>query len=152
MRSALLVPMLAAALLAGCQDDGPPPVPASCPEAPEAIVRALATAPEAVTLPGGARISTCLRDAESDADLQNVGATFSRAAEDLEELGMGGDERAALQLGYLFGAARKGAEHTSGIGAELVRRIERSAAAVDGASPATAAAVQRGIAAGEARG
>jgi hypothetical protein len=150
MRAARLVLVLAAAALAaGCQDDGAPPVSLACTEDPKAVVRALSGAPGAVALADGTPLSRCLRDADGDADLQEVGSTFSRAAEDLELVALRGDERAGLQLGYLVGAARRGARTTSGLADELVRRLERSAAAVEG--PA-ADAVQRGLAAGEARG
>ena len=148
-RPALL--LAAAALAAGCQDDGAPALSLSCTDEPAGVVRALERAPGAVTLADGTSLSACLRDADSDAEMQNVGSTFSRAAEDLELLGTRGDERAALQLGYLVGAARRGAANTL-IATELVRRLERSAAAVDGSSRGAGAAVQRGLAAGEARG
>jgi hypothetical protein len=154
MRAVRLAPLAVAALVGGgCQEEAGPPVPPSCTAEPAAIVQALTAAPGAVTLPGGVALSACVRDADSDADLQNVGVAFSRAAENLELPGMRGDERAALQLGYLVGATRKGAATTSGIGAELVRRLERSAAAVDEApSRRAASALRRGLAAGEARG
>jgi hypothetical protein len=141
-----------AALAGGCQDDGAPALSLSCTDEPAGVVRALERAPGAVALSDGTALSACLRDADSDAEMQNVGATFSRAAEDLELLGMRGDQDAALRLGYLVGASRRGAERNSAIATELVRRLERSAAAVDGSSRGAGAAVQRGLAAGEARG
>ena len=48
-----------------------------------AIERALARAPRPVTLPSGTRLSQCVSDARSDADLQNAGAVLTRAADDL---------------------------------------------------------------------
>ncbi len=154
MRAARTVlALVVAALAAGCQDDGAPALSLSCTDEPDAIVRALERAPGAVTLADGTALSTCLRDADSDVEMQNVGATLSRAAEDLELLGLRGDQEAALRLGYLVGAARRGAVRSSGgIATELVRRLERSAAAVDGSSRGAGTAVQRGLAAGEARG
>ena len=152
MRLRRLAALLAAALVAaGCQEESSP-VATSCSAEPETIVRALQAAPGAVTLSDGASISGCQRDADSDADLQNVGVAFSRAAENLEEPALAGDERAALQLGYLVGAARKGAATSIGVTGELVRRLERSAALDDRAPPGAVDAVQRGMAAGEARG
>ena len=50
-----------------------------------------------------------------------------------------GDADAALRLGYLVGAARRGAQRTAGIHAELQRHIERSAAVLDGAGARIAA-------------
>jgi hypothetical protein len=144
--------LAAAAVGAGCSTDEAPPVATSCIGEPATIVRALDRAPGPVTLDGDVALSACLRDARTDADLQNVGVAFSRAAEDLELLAIDGDARAALELGYLVGAARRGAATSSGVGAELVRRLERSAALDDRAPPAVVAAIQRGLAAGEARG
>jgi hypothetical protein len=152
MRGGRLVIVLAAAVAAaGCGAAEPPPMAASCTGEPQTIVRALGAAPGEVTLSDGARLSACVDSARSDADLQNVGVAFSRAAEDLEGPALLGDERAALQLGYLVGAARKGAARSSGVGAELVRRLERSAD-LAGAPQSAVTAVQRGLAAGEARG
>jgi hypothetical protein len=139
-----------AALAAGCQEEDPPPVVGSCMGEPAEVVRALGAAPEAVELSDGATISDCLRTADSAADLQNVGVTLANAAEDLEALALEGDETAALQLGYLVGAARKGGEKTSSISAELVHRLERSAG-FDGV-PAVDDALVQGLAAGEDHG
>jgi hypothetical protein len=146
----LLCIAAAATLAAGCQEEEAPPVAGTCTGDPDAIVQALGAAPEAVELPGGATISGCLRDADTAADLQNVGVTLANAAEDLEARALEGDEEAALQLGYLVGAARTGAETTSGVGSELVRRLERSAG-IDGVSTVDDALVQ-GLAAGEELG
>ena len=60
-------------------------------------------------------------------------------------------DRAAVQLGYLVGASRRGAKHTSGIHDELVRRLEQ-AVGVGGAPAARRAAYRRGLVAGERRG
>ena len=141
--------LVAGAALAGCGPEEVPPVPAACTGEPAGIVRALGAAPRAVELPGGGRLSACVGNARSDAALQNVGLVMSRAAEDLE-LRAVDDPRAALELGYLIGAARRGARRSSGIQDELVRRLERSGA-LDG-SAAVDAAIAEGLAAGEATG
>ena len=145
-----LAALAASAVLAGCGGMDTPPVAVSCTEGPDTVTRALGEAPRQVTLPDGATLSACIRNARSDAQLQNVGIVFSQAAEDLE-LDAVTDPRAALQLGYLVGAVRAGAETGSGIQDELVRRIERSAV-LDGAGPAEVAALNEGIAAGRERG
>ena len=142
--------MALALVAAACGGMDTPPVAASCTEGPDAIARALRSAPGEVTLPGGGRLSACIRNARSDAELQTVGLVFSRAAEDLEARAVA-EPRAPLELGFLVGATRAGARTSSGIQDELVRRIERSAA-LDGASPGVVAALNEGIAAGEARG
>jgi hypothetical protein len=75
---------------------------------------------------------------------------LTKAAEHLED-DAPRDETAALQLGFLIGAARRGGEHANGVQAELIRRLERSGA-LDGATPAAQSALNRGLAAGEERG
>ena len=148
-RAALLV---AVALTgAGCGEDPVAPVSLSCTDEPAAITKALAAAPGPVRLDDGSSISDCVLNARSDAALQNVGVAFSNAAEDLEERALGGDAEAGLQLGYLVGAATKGAETTSGVSAELIRRLERSAD-LSGVAPEVDAALERGLGAGTARG
>ena len=149
LRPALLL-VLAAGLTGGCGEEEPPPVAGSCTGDPAEVVTALDAAPDAVELPGGTTISACVRNAESAAELQNVGVTLSAAAEELEARALGGDEDAALQLGYLVGAARSGAKTTSGVSAELVRRLERSAG-FDGVSTVDDA-LEEGLAAGEDHG
>jgi len=141
----------AAALAAGCGGETTTPVSATCTENPDAIVEALQAAPRPVTLgDGGTLLSQCIRGSRTAADLQNVGIAFTNAAEDLE-LRAPADPRAALQLGYLVGATRRGTDVGAGIQDELLRRIERSAA-LDGASPAAERALQQGLAAGEKTG
>ncbi|HEV2061962.1 MAG TPA: hypothetical protein VGR12_03840, partial [Solirubrobacteraceae bacterium] len=51
---------------------------------PAAVSRALAAAPGGVTLADGTRLSDCVRNAESDAELQSVGVVLTSVAEDLE--------------------------------------------------------------------
>ena len=149
-RRAALV-LAAAALAGGCGSSDPEPVPFVCVNgSPEGVARALADAPGAVTLQGGVPISACIRTARSDAELQNAGGILTTAAERLEERASS-DATAALQLGYLVGAARRGSSTENGIQAELVRRLERSAA-LERATPEARTALKEGMAAGEARG
>jgi hypothetical protein len=77
----------------------------------------------------------------SNAELQSLGVVFTNAAERLVDSGD------ALALGYLVGAARRGAEHTSGIQVELVRRLESA-----GRRARDEQALQRGERAGQASG
>jgi hypothetical protein len=142
----------AAALVAGCSSGTESaPVSTSCTANPDVIVRSLQAAPRPVTLDeGGTRLSQCIRSSRTAADLQSVGVAFTNAAEDLE-LRASADPRAALQLGYLVGATRRGTDVGAGIQDELLRRIERSAA-LDGATPAAEDALLRGLAAGERTG
>jgi hypothetical protein len=60
--------------------------------------------------------------------------------------------RAALELGYLIGAVERGGQHTGGVAAELVRRVEQDARALDAAPLAAVDALRAGLAAGRASG
>ena len=146
----VLPAVLCALVVGACGEEEVPPVAGSCTGDPAAVMAALRAAPEAVELPDGATISACVKNARTGAELQNVGVTLSAAAEELETLAMGGDEDAALQLGYLVGAARSGAATTGGVAAELVRRLERSAG-FDGVSTVEDA-LEQGVRAGERLG
>src|SRR5688572_22397362 len=114
----------AVGLLAGCgpgeDDDGA--LSPACTEGPAQVAAALRKAPEEARLEDGTPLGACIDDAVSDAELQNVGMALTGAAEELEERALT-DERAALELGYLVGAARRGAGSASAIQAELVRRL-----------------------------
>jgi hypothetical protein len=128
------------------------PLDESCLRSAGTIERALMRAPAPVRLPTGTRLSQCVANARSDSDLQNAGLVLTRAADDLSAAAKRGDAGAALRLGYLVGATRRGAARTAGIHAELQRRIERAAAFLDAAGPRVTAAVSRGRRAGEATG
>jgi hypothetical protein len=143
--------LLAVMVLAACGDDGEP-LDDACLGPAGAIEHALARAPGPVTLPGGTRLSDCVANARSDSDLQNEGAVLTRAADHLSDAAARGDTTAALRLGYLVGATRRGAQRTNGIHAELQRRIERAAAHLDEAGARVTSSVARGLRAGEARG
>ncbi len=147
----------AALALPGCGGSDDAILSAGCTEDDGAVVAALERAPGDVTLPDGTLLSQCVANGMDDADLQNIGITYHRAAETLRRTardGSGaGEEEAALRLGYLVGATRKGASGTNGVMAELQRRIENVAGRyTDEASPAARTALERGLAAGERRG
>jgi hypothetical protein len=136
---------------AGC-GDGATPLAPGCPESVDALVRALAAAPAAVTLSDGTRLSRCIANGQDDAEMQDVGIVFHRAAERLRAQAVS-DPGAAVQLGYLVGATRRGAAKTNGVMAELVRRVELVAGRLTDEAPAPIdAAVARGLRAGEASG
>ena len=140
-RRCLLLGCVGVAWLGACGAGEESPLPASCTDR-EQVEAALAAAPEPVALEDGTRLSGCVRQAETSADLQNLGVTLTAVAEDLE-----GDPARAAQLGYLIGAVRRGTADTSGVGAELARRLERS-----GAGSADPRALLRGLRAGEVSG
>jgi hypothetical protein len=109
----------------GCGNDDRP-MPQSCVEGAGPITNALVRAPGPVRLVDGTPLSTCVERARSNADLQNLGAVLTEVADALAGRAPESD-RAALELGYLVGAARRGAARTSGIHEELVRRLEQAA-------------------------
>jgi F0F1-type ATP synthase membrane subunit c/vacuolar-type H+-ATPase subunit K len=151
VRPAALVALALMAITA-CGGRDHPPLDAACTASPGAIERALARAPEPVTLGGGVRLSDCVSRARSDAELQNAGAVLTGAADHLAVRATRGDAGAGLALGYLVGAARRGAARTPGLQAQLARRMESAAAFVDEGGPAVAAALERGMRAGRATG
>ena len=126
------------------------PLDGACLRSPRAIERALTRAPGPVTVGSGTPLSKCVSQARSDAELQNAGMVFTRAADELSDRAKAGDAASALRLGYLIGAARRGAARTAGIHAELQRRLERAGAYVKG--PHVDAALARGLQAGERTG
>jgi len=150
MPRVLPVALLALALgAAGCRT-AEPKLPASCRDQPERIAAALRVAPAPVRLPDGTHLSTCLRRARSEAELQDVGITFTQVADALATR-LPHSDSAALQLGYLIAAARRGAERTNGVGLELQRRLEQTVP-LDGPPLARRAAFERGGAAGRRTG
>jgi hypothetical protein len=96
-------------------------------------------------LGGGSFIADCVRDADTPGALQELGAVLTPLAEDLEAAAQD-DPAAARRLGFLIGATQKGLAATDGRGAELGRRLERSAAGVR--DPEAAAALGQGLAEG----
>ena len=113
---------VATAMLAGAGcGDGDRSLPAACTEEPDVIARALADAPGPVALDDGTRLSDCVTRATREGELQE------------------------------FGAARRGARRTTGVHAELVRRLEQTAT-LEGAPASRLRAVERGVVAGERYG
>lgn len=153
MRRSLAAVAVAAVLgLVACGGADEPALDAACTESAAAVRRALDRAPAEVTLSTGTRLSECVSAARSDSDLQNAGVVLTGVAEELAVRARAGDERAAVALGYLVGATRRGAARTAGIHAELRRRIQRAAAFLDEGGAAVVAALERGRRAGEAAG
>jgi hypothetical protein len=139
---------LLALATAACGQDSAP-LPAACSDRPERVLAALGAAPSPVRL-AGVRLSDCVSRARSDSDLQTIGAVYTAVADSLAR-DVPRSDRATVQLGYLVGAARRGARRTNGIHAELVRRLE-AVMGVDGAPTERRAAYERGIAAGASDG
>lgn len=142
-------------LAAGCgSTDSSTPV--ACLEGEDVYVRALRRAPGAVKLDGETPISDCLVENQAGGELADVGtamvaATTRLNAEAREDPG----GAANVRLGYLLGAAERGAGQTEGIHAELIRRLSAAARYSPDNRPLPEAflrAYREGFGAGEARG
>ena len=125
-------------------------LPRVCLDGARAVATALRKAPDPVRLADGMRLSTCVKRARRDADLKAVGTIYTAVADGLATHVRSSDT-AALQLGYLVAAARRGASTTNGTNVELVRRLEQSAG-IDGPPPSHRAAYGQGLAAGARTG
>lgn len=144
-----------AALAAGCGGTEEE-TPVACLEGPRAYLEALREAPGAARLADRTSISECLTEGQAGGDLAEIGGSMVEAATFLnaaarEESGGG----TGLRLGYLVGAAERGAGGTSGIHAELLRRLQAAArySPDDGRLPAAVrTAYRRGYEAGAERG
>jgi hypothetical protein len=156
MRRLLTLVLTAAVLaLAGCgsTDDS---TPVACREGAGVYLSALRDAPGAVKLHGETPISECLAENQAGGDLATVGTTLLAVTTRLNAEARdapGGD--ANLQLGYLLGAAQRGADQTNGIHAELLRRLAAAARYSPDSRPLPATFLdtyQQGFDAGEARG
>jgi hypothetical protein len=125
MRSLVAIPVAALAILAtaGCGNPSDT-TPVACLGGAAPYLRALADAPGTVRLTGGTSISDCLAENQQGGDLATVGTAMVTVATRLNadaRTDPGGP--ANLQLGYLVGAAQRGAERTEGIHVELLRRL-----------------------------
>jgi hypothetical protein len=118
---------LAAAVAAapGCGDERPP-LSTLCTQGERPIAQALRRAPGPVALPDGTRLSQCVANARGAGDLQSFGVVVTRLADRLADRA-DDDPGAAVRLGYLIGAAERGAAHSEGIHAELVHRLQVTA-------------------------
>jgi hypothetical protein len=157
MRTALamFVATLLAFAVAGCGNAKDSSTPVACLEGQDLYLAALADAPGAVELAGETPISDCLAENQQAGDLASVSEAMLEAATELngEARGVPGGP-AALQLGYLIGAAQRGAEETEGIHSDLIRRLTVAARySPEGRpSPAFLAGYREGFDAGRASG
>jgi hypothetical protein len=130
--------------LVGCGSEPSHTVPAACTAGPAALERALARAPEDVTL-GGTRPSACFVRGGEPGGVQSLGLTFLPATEDLgSEARANPSGPAALRLGFLIGAVRRGTAR-GGVYAELVRRIEQELSGVNTRAPAFRTGLRAGL-------
>lgn len=116
-----LVCIAATALGCGSQDES---TPVACLEGAAVYEKALRKAPAEVRLGDETPISDCLASNQQAGDLAQVGEAMLLTATRLNAQGRENpDTHAARQLGYLIGAARRGAADSEGIHADLLRRL-----------------------------
>ncbi|MFL5782694.1 MAG: hypothetical protein ACJ760_15355 [Thermoleophilaceae bacterium] len=136
-----------AIVLAGCGSEPSSQVPVGCKVAPSEVVRALAAAPGEVRL-GGRRVSECFAPGGEAGDVQALGLAIVPAAERLAPRARAHPRGpAAIQLGFLVGAVRRGAERGR-VYAELERRVRLETTGVDTASRAYRSGLNAGLARG----
>jgi len=124
-------------------------VPPECLENATAVTKALEQAPGDVRLGGRTKISDCFQNAASTADVQNLGAIFIEAAhQTAERVRKAPHSKAAVELGYLIGAVRRGAHTDGGVHYESGRRMEQELAGL----PIDTPEYRRGLEAGRRAG
>jgi len=110
--------------LAGCGSAKDSSTPTACLEGTGAYIQALAVAPGEATLGDDTPISDCLAENQEGGDLATVGEAMVETATKLNaEARAEPGGPASVRLGYLLGAAERGAERTEGIHTDLVRRL-----------------------------
>jgi hypothetical protein len=155
MRARIVIALLGFAVLAGC---GSPDnhTPVACLEGTGAYLAALGTAPGSVRLRDDTPISSCLVENQAGGDIATMGTAMVAATTKLNAEARAEPGGAAnVELGYLLGAAQRGADGTDGIHAELIRRLTAAARYSPDNRPLPATfldAYQRGFDAGHARG
>lgn len=126
MRASITTTFAALALLvlAGCGGREDAQTPVACLEGSGAYLRALDAAPGEAKLEGETPISECLTENQEGGELATVGEALVEAATELNaEAREDPEGPATRRLGYLVGAAERGAEETAGIHVELIRRL-----------------------------
>jgi len=155
MRPPLVVVILLGLSAIGCGATNDT-TPVACLGGPSPYLAALQDVPGAVKLQGGTPIGGCLVENQKAGDLAAVGTAMVTAATRLNaEARAEPGGVAAVRLGYLVGAAARGASGTNGIHADLLRRLDAAARYSPGGrplSPAFLRAYRKGFDAGEARG
>jgi hypothetical protein len=123
-KAATILACAAALVVAGCGSQNDDSTPVACLEGTSAYLNALRAAPGVVKIAGETPISECLAENQQAGDLASVGEAMVEAATKLNSEARaqpGGN--ANVELGYLLGAAERGAAKTEGIHADLIRRL-----------------------------
>lgn len=135
MRTRFVIFVATVVALAGCGNQGDS-TPVACLEPAAVYEKALRDAPGEVLLRQETPISECLASNQQAGDLAQVGEAMVETATSLNTQAReedGGD--AAVQLGYLLGAAERGAASSEGIHSDLVRRLTVAARYAPGKEP-----------------
>ncbi|HWC49484.1 MAG TPA: hypothetical protein VG448_11430 [Solirubrobacterales bacterium] len=147
--------LLVIAVTPGCGSQGDS-TPVACLEGAPAYEKALRDAPGEVLIRGETPISHCLASNQQAGDLAQVGEAMVETATRLNAEAREEDGgEAALQLGYLLGAAEQGAASSEGIHSDLVRRLTvaaRFAPDKEPLSPQFTSAYREGFDAGRSGG
>jgi hypothetical protein len=110
--------------------------PDACLQGADAYAKALTVAPAKVRIGGEAPISECLAQNQEAGELATVGEAMVKTAVRLNsEARAEPGGKANLELGYLLGAAQRGAADTEGIHVELLRRLTVAARFAPGMVP-----------------
>jgi len=156
MRRVLALTVLAGGLIAAGCGSPSDTTPVACLSGANSYLRALEDAPGPVELAGETPISDCLAENQKGGDLATVGEAMVTAATRLNAEARARPGGAAnLRLGYLLGAAERGAEGSEGIHTELIRRLVAAARYSPDNRPLPAAfyrAYRSGYAAGQKNG
>lgn len=156
LRAASLLLAFVALAWAGCGSNDPAGAPSACLAGPGGYLGALREAPSQVRLDGSTPISDCPVPEQGGGELADVGAvTIATAARLNAQSRRDPAGPSALQLGYLVGALERGSEDTSGIHADLIRRINAAAQFSPGGAPLPVSferSYRRGSAAGHEDG
>jgi hypothetical protein len=120
-------------------------VPAECEQGPDTVRTALRDAPGTVRLDGRVRISDCFQNAAPPASVQNLGSTFLATTQQLaERVRADPHSDAAVQLGFLIGALRRGAGGGNGVHYEAIRRVQQELVGLDVHTPEFRRGLQAG--------
>jgi hypothetical protein len=132
---ATIVLLISLTGLAAC-GSGEKATPAACLKPAPAYLAALRATPGKVELSPGTPISSCLTENQGSGELTTVGTSMVGAATDLNAAARANPAGpAAARLGYLVGAAGKGASGTGGIHSNLIERLRAAALYSPGGRP-----------------
>jgi len=146
VRRPLALVAVSLALVAGGCREKDATYPPECSNGPAALRTALAKAPNGEVAMEGVKLSDCLVSSHDAGPLAAFGGSVTTVASELADRAKAGDDRAALQLGYLRGALARGADAT--VHEDLLFRLDQEILRLGSPPPA----YKRGEAAGRARG